>query len=68
MSPPNLSFSIIMMVARNKTRKHTCNSAPTTIYCAVGEKSKFKMPNSNNSWHGKFLKLSGLKCKLKIGH
>ena len=31
-----------------------CNSAPMIIYCAVGEKSKFKMLLSNNSLHGKF--------------
>ena len=30
----------------------TYNSVPTTIYCAIGEKSKFKMLNSDNSWHG----------------
>ena len=46
-------FSIMIMFTRNKTTKNTCNSAPTTIYCAVGEKSKFKMLNSNNNWHGK---------------
>ena len=38
-----------MMITRNKTTKIACNSAPTTIYCAVGEKSKFKMLNSNNN-------------------
>ena len=37
------------MFTRNKTMKNTFNSAPTTIYCAVGEKSKFEMLNSNNS-------------------
>ena len=37
------------MFIRNKATKITCNSAPTTIYCAVGEKSKFKMTNSNNN-------------------
>ena len=42
-------FPIMMMFTRNKTTKNTCNSAPTTIYCAVGEKSKFKMLNSNNN-------------------
>ena len=47
-------FSIMMMVTRNRTTKNTCNSTPTTIYCAVGEKSKFTMLHSNNSWHGKF--------------
>ena len=30
----------------------TYNSVPTTIYCAIEEKSKFKMLNSDNSWHG----------------
>ena len=39
----------MMMFTRNKTTKNTCNSAPTTIYCAVREKSEFKMPNSNNN-------------------
>ena len=39
-------FSIMMMVTRNKTTKNICNSNPTTIYCAVGEKSKFKMLHS----------------------
>ena len=36
------------MFTRNKTTttKNTCNSAPMTIYWAVGEKSKFKMLNS----------------------
>ena len=36
------------MFTRNKTAttKNTCNSAPMTIYWAVGEKSKFKMLNS----------------------
>ena len=33
----------MMMVKRNKATKNTCNSAPTTIYCAVGEKSKIKI-------------------------
>ena len=42
-------FSIMMMFTRNKTTKNTCNKAPTTVYCAVGEKSKFKMLNSNNN-------------------
>ena len=37
------------MVARNKTTKNTCNSVPTTIYCAVVEKSKFKMLDSSKS-------------------
>ena len=37
------------MFTRNKTRKNTCNSASTTIYCAAGEKSKFEMLNSNNN-------------------
>ena len=41
------------MFTRNKTTKNTCNSAPTTVYCAVGGKSKFKMLNSNNNRHGK---------------
>ena len=36
------------MVTRNKT-KNTRNSVLTTIYCAVGEKSRFEMLNSNNS-------------------
>ena len=39
----------MMMVTRNKTTKNTCNNVPTTIYCAVGEKSKLKMLNPNNS-------------------
>ena len=39
----------MMMFTRNKTIKNTCNSAPTIIYCAVGEKSKLKMLNSNNN-------------------
>ena len=38
-----------MMFTRNKTTENICNSAPTAIYCAVGEKSKFKMLNSNNN-------------------
>ena len=42
-------FSIMMMFTTNKTTKSTCNSAPTTTYCAVGEKSKFEMLNSNNN-------------------
>ena len=42
------------MFTRNKTSKNTCNSAATTIDCAVGEKWKFKMVNSNNNWQGKF--------------
>ena len=47
-------FSIIMIVTRYKTiKKNTCNSAPTTIYYAVGGKSKSKILSSNNSWHGK---------------
>ena len=37
------------MVTRNKTTKNTCNSAPTTMYCAVEAKSKSKMLNSSNS-------------------
>ena len=37
------------MVTRNKATTNTCNSAPTTIYCAVAEKSKFKMLNSSNN-------------------
>ena len=36
----------MMMFARNKTTKNTCSSAPTTVYCPVGGKSKFKMLNS----------------------
>ena len=32
-----------MMVTRNKTTKNTCNSAPTTVYFAVRDKSKFKI-------------------------
>ena len=47
-------YSIIMMSTRNKATKNTCNSAPTRIYCAVREKSKFKTLNSNNNWHIKF--------------
>ena len=43
-----------MMVTRNKTTKNASNSAPTTIYCAVGRKSKFKMLDSNHSCYGKF--------------
>ena len=42
-------FPIMMMFTRIKATKNTCNSAATTIYCAVGEKSKFKMLNSNNN-------------------
>ena len=42
-------FSTMMMVTRNKTTKNTCNSAPTTMYCAVGEKPNFIMLNSNNN-------------------
>ena len=38
-----------MAVTGNKTTKNTCSSVPTTIYCAVWEKSKLKMLNSNNS-------------------
>ena len=38
-----------MMVTGNKTTKNTYNSAPTTIYCAVREKSKFKMIKCKNS-------------------
>ena len=34
------------MFIRNGTTKNTCNSAPTTIGCAVGEKSKFKVNKS----------------------
>ena len=45
------------MFTINKTTQNTGNSAPTAIYCAIGEKSEFKMLNSNNNWHGK---LSGL--------
>ena len=37
------------MVTRNKTTKNTCSSAPTTMYCAVEAKSKFKMLSSNSS-------------------
>ena len=42
-----------MMLTKNKITKITCNSVPTTLCCAVGEKSKFKMLNTNNNWHGK---------------
>ena len=31
---------LVVMVAKNKTTKNTWNSAPTTIYYVVGEKSK----------------------------
>ena len=31
-------------------------------------KSEFKILNSNNSWHGKLEKLSGLNYKLKVWH
>ena len=41
-------FSIMMMFTRNEI-KNTCSSAPLTIYCAVGEKSKFEILNSNNN-------------------
>ena len=44
-------FFSIVMVTRSKTTKNRCNSALATIYCAVGEKSEFKMLNSNKSWH-----------------
>ena len=39
----------MVLITINKTTKSTCNSAPTTIYCAVGEKLQFKMLNSNNN-------------------
>ena len=39
----------MMMFTRNIIN-NTCNSsAPTTVNCAVREKSKFKMLNSNNN-------------------
>ena len=38
-----------MFFTRNKTIKNTCNSTTTARYCAVGEKSKFKMLNSKNN-------------------
>ena len=31
-----------------------CPEDNITINCAAGEKSKFKMLNSNKNWHGKF--------------
>ena len=34
-------FSITMIFTRNNTTSNTYNSAPITIYCAVGGKSKF---------------------------
>ena len=40
---------MMMFKVRNKTTKNTCNSAPTTIYCAEGEESKLKMLNSINN-------------------
>ena len=46
-------YTMVILFTRNKTPKNTCNSAPMTIYCAVREKSKWKMLNSNNNWHGK---------------
>ena len=54
----------------------TYNSVPTTIYRAVGEKSKFKMLNSDNSWHGNnwvvwkvgYSEFISLILKKKAGH
>ena len=37
------------MLTRNKTAKNKCDSAATTIYCAVRKNSMFKMLNYNNS-------------------
>ena len=47
-----LFSSIMMILTRNKTIYYNIIS-PTTIYCVIGGKSKFKMLNSNNSWHRK---------------
>lgn len=52
---------------KKKKTKNTFNNASTAIHCAVGKKTKFKMLNSNNSWHRKFLKKSDLNYNSKVG-